>query len=294
MLIYNELIILRDKLVNNEVSVKLAQSLYWNDFKKGQRSWHSRDWKERREKVLKDKCEICNSSDTLTIQHRSHPKKYNYYLKEITRAYANNHINNNLEIDKTSFTNHVLNDYEYVPRPLCPKNKFHTPRTRKRTKPKYRCQDCKYEFEEPNFISASELISIFMKDEDAYQVRDKCFISKDKWRNKHSLSNIKYWFQRKKVKDKNSDSIEKKAFILFLEDNIKYLSFENTITACKKCASSYDLHRMELCPKCNKKYKGIQYPSCIQCLPYEKRKAIEAEIEIGRQFREMEKRLEID
>ena len=79
MLTYNELIILRDKLVNNEVSVKLAQSQYWNDFKEGQRSWYSKDWKERRKKVIKEKCDICDSKETLTLQHKSHPKKYNYF-----------------------------------------------------------------------------------------------------------------------------------------------------------------------------------------------------------------------
>ena len=91
--------------------------------------------------------------------------------------------------------------------------------------PKYRCADCKHEFDKANFRSASKLISIFFEDEDAYEVRDKCFVSKDKWRNKNNLSNIKYWFQRNIAKNKNSESIEKKALILYLNDNIKYLSF---------------------------------------------------------------------
>src|SRR5690606_24629055 len=111
--------------------------------------------------------------------------------------------------------------------------------------PKYRSADCKYEFEEAIYRSAIELISIFFEDEDAYEMRDKCFVSKDKWRNKHSLSNIKYWFQRNIAKNKDGESIEKNAFILYLNDNIKYLSFEDSITACKKCASNYDLYKME-------------------------------------------------
>ena len=125
-------------------------------------------------------------------------------------------------------------------------------------------------------------------------MRDKCFISKDKWKNKHNLSNIKYWLQRKIAKNKDSDSIEKKAFILYLEDNIKYLSFQDTITACKKCASSNDLFGMELCTKCNKNYKGIEYPTCIECLPEQKRIKAKEKIEFGKQMQEMHKRLEID
>jgi hypothetical protein len=294
MLTYNELIELRDKLINNEVGIELAKEQCWNDFKEGQRSWHSKDWKERRLKIIKEKCQICDSKETLTLQHLSHPKKYNEYLREITRNYTNQYINSNSEIDKTEFRNHVLSDYEYIPIPLCPNCNSKNPNERVRKMPKYRCADCKHEFDEANYRSASELISIFFEDEDAYEVRDKCFVSKDKWKNRHNLSNIKYWFQRNKAKDKDAESIEKKAFLLYLNDNIKYLSFEDTITACRKCASNYDLHRMEICPKCKEFYKGIQYPTCIQCLPEEKRKAVEEQIEFGKQWREMEKRLGID
>ena len=51
---------------------------------------------------------------------------------------------------------------------------------------------------------------------------------------------------------------------------------------------------MELCPKCKENYKGIQYPTCIQCLPEEKQKEIEEQIEFGKQWRDMEKNLGID
>ncbi len=294
MLTYDEFIELKDKLMNNEIGIELAKEQCWKNFKKGQRSWHSKDWQKRRLKIIKEKCQICSSNETLTVQHLSHPKKYNEYLREITRNYTNQYINKNSEIDKTEFRNHVLSDYEYMPIPLCPNCKNKNPSERVRKMPKYRCADCKHEFDEANYRTASELIAIFFEDEDAYEVRDKCFVSKDKWRNKHNLSNVKYWFQRNTAKNNNPESIEKKAFLLYLNDNIKYLSFEDTITACKKCASNYDLYRMELCPKCKDYYKGIQYPTCIQCLPEEKRKIVEEQIEFGKQLREVEKRLGID
>ena len=294
MLTLDEFIELKEKLINNEIGIELAKEQCWKDLKEGQRSWHTKDWKERRLQFIKEKCERCDSTETLTLQHMSHPKKYNEYLKEIKKTYTNKYINNNTEIDKTIFRNHVLNDYEYVPKPFCPKSKFHTPKVRVRLKPKYRCSDCKYKFEEASFISASELISIFFNDEDAYEVRDKCFISKDKWKNKNNLLSIKYWFQREIAINKNQESIEKKAFILYLDDNIKYLSFEDAITACNKCAFNEDLKRAELCPKCNKNYKGIEYPSCIECLPEEQRKKAKEKIEFGKEMQEMEERLGID
>ena len=297
MLTLDEFIELREKLKNNEIGtefVKKKLESFWQDLKDGKKSWHTKDWIERRKKFIKEKCEICSSTEILTIQHKSHPKTYNDFKKEITSTYTNQLINNNKEIDKEIFKNYVLNDYDYVPKLLCPKCKIHTPKVRVRSTPKYRCADCKYVFEEAFFRSASELISIFFKDEDAYEIRDKCFISKDRWRNKHNLSNIKYWFQRKTAKNKDAESIEKKAFILYLEGNIKYLSFEDAITTCNKCAYNEDLKGAELCPKCNKYYKGIEYSTCIECLPEEKRKEVNEQIEFIKQMQEIHKKLGTD
>jgi hypothetical protein len=75
MLTLDELIKLRDKLINNEIGIELAKEQCWKDFKEGQKSWHTKDWKERRIKFIKEKCQICISTETLTIQHLSHPKK---------------------------------------------------------------------------------------------------------------------------------------------------------------------------------------------------------------------------
>lgn len=294
MLTYNEVIVLRDKLANDEIGLESAQAQYWNDFKEGQKSWETKDWKERRSKIIKDKCEICCSKETLTIQHLSHPKKYSEYLRERTRAYANDYIDNNSEIEKSKFRDHVLNNYEYVPIPLCPNCMCKKPSERVRKIPKYRCTDCKHEFDEAIYRSAIELISIFYEDEDAYEVRDKCFVSNDKWKNIHNLSNVKYWLQREQAKKKDAEKIGKEAFLLYLNDSIQYLSFDDAITACKKCAFNFDINRMELCPECKQYYKGLQYPTCIQCLPEEKRKTALESIEFGKEMREMQKRLGID
>ena len=297
MLTLNEFIELRGKLINNEIGIEFVKKKldpFWQDLKDGKRSWKTKDWIERKKKFIKEKCEKCSSTEILTIQHNSHPKTYNDFKREITSTYTNQLINNNKEIDKEIFKNYVLNEYDYVPKPFCPKSKFHTPRIRVRTKPKYKCKDCKYEFEEASFISALELISIFFKDEDAYEVRDKCFISKDKWRNKLNLPRIKYLFQKNIAINKNEESIEKQTLILTLDDNIKYLSFEDIITACKKCAYNEDLKGMELCPKCNTNYKGIEYSTCIECLPKEQQIKAKEKIEFGKQMQEAHKKLGID
>ncbi|MEO6670767.1 MAG: hypothetical protein ABIN36_14900 [Ferruginibacter sp.] len=293
MLTYTERIELRDKLVSGEIGIEFAQEQYWKVFQEGKKSWHTKDWKERRAKWIKDKCEICNSQETLTLQHRSHPRKYSEYLTEIRRAYAEDYIKTNSEVDKSEFRNHILKDYDYAPTPLCPNCKSRNPNTRVRKIPQCRCSVCKHEFDAPVYKSVDQLISIFLENQDAIEARDKCFISK-KWKNEHNLSSVRYWFQRERAVTKDDATIEKEAFLLYLNDDIKYLSFEDTITACKRCASSYDLYRMELCPQCKEHYKGIQYPTCIQCLPEEKRKTLLENFEFGKEMRERHRDLGID
>lgn len=293
MLTYNERIELRDKLANGEIEIELALQLYWKDFKEGQKSWQTKDWKERRAKLIKDKCQICGSKETLTLQHLSHPRRYSEYLAEIRRTYANGYMEANPEIPKAEFIAHIQEKYEYVPTPLCPNCKWSNPNERVRKVPKYRCFGCKHEFDVPVYIPLDELISIFYENEDAMEVRDKCFISKQ-WGNAHNLSSARYWLQRGRATTKDATAIEKEAFSLYLNDDIKYLSFEDSITACRKCAYKFDMKRMELCPICKTNYKGLQYPTCIQCLPEEKRKAALESIEFGKQWQEMHRPLGIE
>ena len=108
------------------------------------------------------------------------------------------------------------------------------------------------------------------------------------------IASIRYWLQREWAKNKDAEKIGKEAFLLYLNDSIQYLSFDDTITACKKCAFSFDINKMELCPECKKHYKGLQYPTCIQCLPEEKRKAALESIEFGKEMWEMHRILGID
>lgn len=294
LLTYNELIELREKLANGEIALEHAKKLFWNGHKEGKRSWHTKDWKERRSKVIKDKCEICGSIEILTLQHRSHPKKYIECEREITRKYSQLHMESSLIIDKNEISEHITRNYNYAPIPLCPNCKSRHPNKRTRKSPHYLCTKCRHEFDEPFYKSAVEIIDAYYENEEATEVSDKCFVSKDKWRNRHNLSQVKYWLLREMAKAENIEVIKKEAFLLYLDENIKYLSFEDTITACRKCAYQFDLKDMELCPKCKKYYKGVQHPTCIQCLPEEKRNAALEKIEYGKELQGMHEELGID
>ena len=45
MLSYQEIIVLRDKLANDEIEIELALAAYWKNFKEGQKFWLTKDWK---------------------------------------------------------------------------------------------------------------------------------------------------------------------------------------------------------------------------------------------------------
>ena len=112
MLIYSELIELRDKLINGELDLELAKAQCWNNIKEGQRSWHTKDWKVRRAEIIKDKCEICNGNEILTLQHLSHPRKYSEYLREITKEYTKEYIGSGQKVDKSELSDYVLKKYD--------------------------------------------------------------------------------------------------------------------------------------------------------------------------------------
>jgi hypothetical protein len=284
---------LRDKLANGEISLEFAQAEYWRNFKKGQKSWETKDWKERRSKVIKDQCEICGSKDTLTLQHHSHPRKYTEFSREITSTYTKEYVNANPNVDKSNLRSYILEHYDYLPNPLCPNCKGSNLIERKTKLPKYRCPKCHHEFDDTVIKSVDELIAIFYEDEEAVEVREKCFISRQ-WGTRNNLSNIRHWLQRERAKNKDAETIGKEAFLLYLKDTIQYLSFDDTITACKRCAYNFDIKKLELCPECKKYYKGLEYPTCIQCLPEERRKAVLESIEFGKGWQAMHEELGID
>lgn len=285
---------LREKIANDLISVSLVKTIYWKDIKPESRSWNTRDWKDRRQSFLKDKCEICSSKETLTIQHRAHPRNYNDCENEITRKYLDTLGTSNSIILPSEFLDYIFKNYDYFPIPLCPKCQSRKPNKRMTKQPIFLCTKCHLEFNETTFKSVEKLVEIFFEDEDAIEIKDKCFVTTGKFKNQHNLKQIKYWFHRNSVKADNAEKIEKETFLLYLDESIKYLSFEDAITACKKCASYFDLYNLELCPNCRHFYKGIQYSTCIQCLPEDKRKKALEKVEFGKQISEMHKKYGID
>ena len=49
------------------------------------------------------------------------------------------------------------------------------------------------------------------------------------------------------------------------EEFEQYLSCQETVTFCKRCAFLWDIKGMNLCSKCKVHYKGLRFPYCFSC-----------------------------
>ena len=297
MMTYDEIIILKQKLEIDEISTDKAKEIYFGNLGKNIKSWHSNDWKERREYKIKDKCEQCGGIEVLTLQHLSHPKKFEQYYKNsylyFNGIFNENELNDiNIIIEKEDIENYISNTMRELFK-MCPKCGWNF-RTRIK-KPQFVCTKCKHEFIEPavkylpeyfDDIYNNSIIPNFNKPSTAPGNRKVPYILLySEIRNKITNQRLRQIF-----KDKYQLKIDKKAMVDYLEANIKYLSFEDTITLCKKCAYNQDINKKDLCPVCRKNLKSVQYETCIDCIPDEERKnRIMAQIKFYKEMEEMEK-----
>ncbi len=283
---------LKADFISGKFNLKEAQDILWKDFDENNRSWHTADWKKRRKLLLKDNCECCDSQENLLVQHLSHPQKFSEHKNALTREYTNA-VENDI-ISEDILIDYIENKYDYQPVAICPKCDMWNPNERSRKLPKYLCTSCRHEFDEPNYTSLEELVSMFYNGPESTFLDIKCFISNEGWNNKHNIKNVKYCCKRNIVSKINEEVIERKAFLLYLDDNIKYLSFEDTITACKRCAYYADKMRMDICPQCQTHYKGFIYPTCISCLPEDKRNEVLEQLEFNQHMNVKHKDYGID
>lgn len=288
MLTYIQKTELRTKLLANEISLLEAQELFWRGVSNKTRSWHTKDWQERSKQFKKDCCEGCGSKERLTLQHTFHPDPYREYRNKVIR---------NLEkvdsIEKNILINHIKEKYTYNPVAICPKCNIWNPNERVRKLPRYLCTNCRHEFDDPIYKSISELVEMHYNNGLSTFFDIKCFTSNDRYQNKLNINGIIYFFKKNISEETNSEYIERTTFLNYLDDDIRYLSFKDTVTLCNRCAYNYDIKGMELCPECKSNYKRLNYPTCIQCLPEERRKQVEEQFAFNKEMTERFHKLDI-
>jgi hypothetical protein len=88
MITYEEFIILKEKLENNEISLEKVKEICSENLEENKKSWNTKDWKERRKQVIKDSCEQCGIKEDLVLKNYSIPKKFaNYYFDSYMHFY---------------------------------------------------------------------------------------------------------------------------------------------------------------------------------------------------------------
>lgn len=104
------------------------------------KAWQLKEWKDKREGLIKNKdCAICHSTNTLIIHHKKQPLRYRIIRQRLCYDILKQKIQNDEIRCETIVT----------PMKVCPNCKHQNYYARDITKPKYRCNRCHFTFDEP-------------------------------------------------------------------------------------------------------------------------------------------------
>jgi len=249
---------LKLKVLNNQITVEDAKQMIFENAKK---SWHTKEWKDKRNSSLKDECEKCGSTNILTIQHTWHPKNYGECMKESTIFYYNKYEEENIKIIVVS-DSEVIREFDKEDsktQQVCPVCGYGI-RERKTMLPRYICTNPRETHQSDEF--EERVIPILIDDRN---------IRRDYSWKSYERSYLKIWWKiynskrNKRMFKKYGDAIEREALVMYIDDSIRYQSFEDVITVCKKCAFNTDVNNIDLCPICMKSYKKTYYDTCLSC-----------------------------
>ncbi|BCZ46840.1 hypothetical protein psyc5s11_29070 [Clostridium gelidum] len=251
----DELKKLRQQLLNNEIDpFKIGSTLFVNQTK----TWQTEEWKEIRGNKIQDKCSQCESIDELRLQHTWKPRSYGIVKNEILAKYKEL-IQNEYPIDQVVKDDEVQEyfkkEYEPKNREICPKCESTNIRKRTTVQPVYKCQKCNYEFDKPNY----KLVPTLIDDRNTsieLATSDKSFMTIQRRIGSERYYNL--------IQEKYGVELEKETLTIIIDEYIKYLSGEATVTLCKRCGFAL-LQGKNLCPICKSKYKFIHSDACKEC-----------------------------
>ena len=251
----------RLKIKKDLINDKISYSEAFNLLKALPKLWHTKEWNEKRKKLIKDNCEQCGigkEDSPMYIQHLVHPPKFSNIRNALFAQKFKRYIENN-NID---FKNSPITDEEYEKylkenieiRKICPNCKKQSISFRKTMTPKYRCSGCRHEFNEPEEIEYIPDLKIRPTDEDIRKILD------------YNNSRSSYYALRQELYLRWQNEIGKAALIISMEQSEKYGTLKDTVTFCKKCATYMDMRNRLLCYSCKKYYFNFRlYSVCYHC-----------------------------
>jgi hypothetical protein len=258
---------IRDKLINDEIDYSDAFEL----IKKFPKAWHTKEWDEKREKVLKNYCEQCKSTEgVMVVQHLSHPPEFKTIRNEIFNSLLNE-ILASTTLPKPVITKDDIKEFYDKTTEIgevCPNCRSGYIRKRKTKKPEYYCDTCKTAFDEVTTIQYNKVFGVVVPDEE--QVFNHLFEEK----KKEAISDFK-----KKLYAEHEKHIGKKALLISIDLHLKYMELENVVTFCKSCAYRMDKQGKLLCWTCKTDYFDyLFYECCYKC--YEKNEVTKNPIKV--------------
>lgn len=175
--------------------------------------WSEKEWKIKKDKIIKNVCENCESQDKLTLQHTKQPRKINAIIYGIVEELYEEYLvflNENINTIELTFPENI----QKVPVcPLCGSSKVHL-RIRGTNSGTYVCNKsrnyvvCKHKFITPAY---------------GYGEID----IKDAEKKREALIRNKFC----EIRGLLPIAVE-----ICLKEIIEYLNFDNTKTLCNKCA----------------------------------------------------------
>lgn len=197
--------------------------------------WQLVDWKKKRDLKIKDYCEQCGDKEgPFVLQHTWHPPNHLFLYKEIQRQFINEKFQGGKELVSNLPTG--LQQDKYLVN-CCPECGHGSLTKRKTIKPVYRCIKCGFLFDEPE-----KKPNLYIK-----EIR-QIMLNYKKDLSKNYRSEIK-----KRYEEKRNELYE------------RYMSCDDTVTFCKKCAYLYDVKGLKLCERCKKRYHNKRYEFCFIC-----------------------------
>lgn len=222
------------KVLSNEVSWKDALQL----MQPTRKPWHTKEWKEKRKVLLASQCQNCGTTTPpLVLQHTWHPTPLHRLFYNARKKYQNEWLlwkqSHPMEIDTSS----LIPDADG-----CPKCGSTTIRYRKKAKT-WICVS------KPGGIACGNIFD--------HPVRVV---------SHRTIGRLEKAASQKIQDDFDEEfGIGKKVAILFIEQQLRYLSLKDTKTLCKRCAFVEDRTRLVLCNLCGRNYHSRKYDRCSKC-----------------------------
>ncbi|MFH1227002.1 MAG: hypothetical protein V1701_03740 [Planctomycetota bacterium] len=205
--------------------------------------WVTKEWKEMRKKLIKDKCEQCGGTEKLTLQHLKQPQGYSVIWRTLAQTMFEEWMS---KIDKDSLQKKVNDIWEYMDNklPEIVADERLTKRKRNAWKKNIEQRD--------EHTLKWALFKLF-KAENKSEISAKAM-------EKAQESHKQY------MSGQNTATFCKKCAFLWDMKGQKL---------CPKCKIHYcyiflpecDIcsGKAKLCDKCKKNYHSIRYPTCFNC-----------------------------